>query len=263
LENDLQRRDDRSELAGILNGCEYPQDVDYTPLSRSALIALMLSSIRLWASKEQRLGSAHWLAEKSVHRWQKAKTKGIVVTSVGRLTEQKMRVLHTPMGEDKTALQGLLDVLGDSGVLIMLGSGDPQLERFVAQVSADHDNLIFLNGYSDELSKALYNFGDLFLMPSSFEPCGISQMLSMRAGQPCLVNAVGGLKDTVDHMRTGFVFSGETVEEQAAALVDLFEQALTLFREDKTAWKNISRAAASMRFTWEGVADDYLDELYS
>ena len=72
-----------------------------------------------------------------------------------------------------------------------------------------------LRGYSDALARALYAAGDLFLMPSSFEPCGIGQMLAMRDGQPCLVHHVGGLRDTVLDDETGFAFSGDGLTAQA------------------------------------------------
>ena len=99
-------------------------------------------------------------------------------------------------------------------------------------------------------------------MPSSFEPCGISQMLAMRVGQPCIVNAVGGLKDTIRHYETGFVFHGENVFDQAKALVSLFIEVLTLYRNDKEQWKKISKAAESERFTWEDSAREYMERLY-
>ena len=78
-----------------------------------------------------------------------------------------------------------------------------------------------MNGYSDWCASALYASDDLFVMPSSFEPCGISQMLAMRDGQPCLVHSVGGLKDTVTDGVDGIAFEGSTVPDQIAA----FEQA--------------------------------------
>jgi len=262
LENDLKERTDRGEVSGILNGCEYPDNLDTTPLSKSKLVKLILRSVELWASRSKLMPSTHWLAGKSVAVWQAKRVSGVTITSVGRLTEQKARILSTPMKNGKSGLQGILDILGKSGTMIILGSGNPELETFISQASAENDNLIFLNGYSDELSKALYNYGDLFLMPSSFEPCGISQMLAMRAGQPCLVNSVGGLKDTVNHMETGFVFAGDTVEQQAEAMVKLFEEVLSLFKNDKKAIEDISTAALAKRFTWVDSADHFLEELY-
>ncbi|WP_245929177.1 glycogen synthase [Agarilytica rhodophyticola] len=261
LENDLKMRDDRAEVFGILNGCEYPEKFDATPLSQGKITKLIQLSIRRWAAKDQTLATAHWLADSDITSWGKKKNIGITITSIGRLTEQKVRILNTPLACGKTALQGVLDELANTGTLIMLGSGNPHLEAFLCQASAENQNFIFLNGYSDEVSKALYNFGDLFLMPSSFEPCGISQMLAMRSGQPCIVNAVGGLKDTVSHDKNGFVFSGDNIQEQAQALVDLFKQTLALYKSNQDKWLRISKAAKEARFTWKKSAKDYLNKL--
>ncbi len=124
-----------------------------------------------------------------------------MVTSIGRLTDQKALLLRQPY-QDKTVLSVLLDDLARvNGRMIILGSGDTQIEFELMQLMASHDNFLFLNGYGQALSDQMYLHGDLFLMPSSFEPCGISQMLAMRDGQPCLVHAVGGLKDTVQPFR--------------------------------------------------------------
>ena len=86
----------------------------------------------------------------------------------------------------------------------MVGSGESKLQRRMAEIARAHENFLFLCGYSETFSDMLYAAGDLFLMPSSFEPCGISQMLAMRSGQPCVVHAVGGLKDTVRNGVSGF-----------------------------------------------------------
>ena len=186
----------------------------------------------------------------------------MLVTSVGRLSDQKMRILRQPTSDGRPALAALLDELGDGGRLLLLGTGDAANERFLAATAVDHPNLLFLRGYSDPLARALYARGDLFLMPSSFEPCGISQMLAMRAGQPCLVHHVGGLKDTVTNGETGFAFTGGDLREQADELVAAFRRALTLFREQPGRWGAMSKAAAAARFPWSASADAYLRQLY-
>jgi starch synthase len=120
-----------------------------------------------------------------------------------------------------------------------------------------------LNGYSDIIAPLLFANGDLFLMPSSFEPCGISQMVAMRDGQPCLVHAVGGLKDTVQDGVNGFAFSGATIIEQVDRFVATTEKALKLFFEDKKSWERMQKKALNTRFTWEKSAKKYIDLLYT
>ncbi|MFL0804713.1 MAG: glycogen synthase [Agarilytica sp.] len=262
LESDIQVRKSRNELFGILNGCEYPTRTKRRALSKTHLAKIMARSVELWASRHDTIKTAHWLADKHIARWAKTKAVGMTITSIGRLTEQKIRILHTSLPSGKTALQAILDILGKSGTLILLGSGDQELERFITDTAAINENFIFLNGYSDELSAALYDSGDLFLMPSSYEPCGISQMLAMRSGQPCLVNGVGGLRDTVEHGKTGFVFEGDGSDEQAEALITLFQHVLTLFEENPEKWKKVAKAAGEKRFTWGAAADQYLEMMY-
>jgi starch synthase len=99
-------------------------------------------------------------------------------------------------------------------------------------------------------------------MPSSFEPCGISQMLAMRAGQPCVVNAVGGLKDTVSDAVTGFVFTGHTPAEQAENFVSRVLGALSIKQENPSQWHKICSNAAKQRFSWEVAATAYMEKLY-
>ena len=99
-------------------------------------------------------------------------------------------------------------------------------------------------------------------MPSSFEPCGISQMLALRAGQPCLVHGVGGLRDTIIDNKTGFVFRGDNPTERADALVATAQSALKLFRKKSPAWQIMRETAAAARFAWNHSIDAYLKQLY-
>ena len=126
----------------------------------------------------------------------------------------------------------------------------------------DSPNFLFLNHYADQLANKLYASGNLFLMPSSFEPCGISQMLAMRAGQPCLVHAVGGLNDTVKDMSDGFSFTGSSVKAQSDAFIEKFAAVLKLREQDSRQWQSICQNAAEARFLWQHSVEDYATTLY-
>jgi len=118
--------------------------------------------------------------------------------------------------------------LAGRGKLVLPGTGDEALQKACQRLSPRHANFCFIRRFSLPLSDLLYENGDLFLMPSSFEPCGVSQMLAMKAGQPPLVHAVGGLADTVDDDEDGFSFSGDSIGAQATAFLQRLDDALTL-----------------------------------
>ena len=162
-----------------------------------------------------------------------------------------------------TALDGVLRRLGDDSLFVMLGSGDPQLETELHAVFARHANALFINSFSETLADRLYECGDLFLMPSSFEPCGISQMLAMRSGQPCVVHGVGGLCDTVSDGETGFVFEGDNPADQAHAFLIAFQAAMQLRESNPDGWQSVRHAAAAQRFTWGDAARAYISDLYT
>jgi starch synthase len=164
--------------------------------------------------------------------------------------------------EGTSALQSIAANVGNKGVILLLGSGDPQFEERLLQQVRDIPNVVFLRGYSEDLAAPLYHGGDLFLMPSSFEPCGISQMLAMRSGQPCVVHGVGGLKDTVEDDVTGFVFDGDSVREQATNFVRTTARAIKLRASDPIRWQQICKAAAARRFDWQAAARQTIHTLY-
>ena len=151
----------------------------------------------------------HHLALKRIHLLQaSARRSKVLLTCVTRIVNQKLRLMRADAGQGKPALEQILEVLSTDGVLILLGTGDRDLERFLFDVSNRFTNFVFVNVFDNDCAAGLYANGDLFLMPSSFEPRGISQMLAMRDGQPCVVHHTGGLKDTVQDGRTGFAFNG-------------------------------------------------------
>ncbi len=146
---------------------------------------------------------------------------------------------------------------------MLLGKGHPDYEQFFRDMSYKYRNFIFTNGQSEDLIDSIYLETDLYFMPSLFEPCGISQMLAMRNGNPCLVHSTGGLKDTVEHMRTGFGFGGKTYDDKINSMVQAFEECIDIFMNDKPTWKKIQANAKKMRFTWEKSVDEYYKSLYS
>jgi starch synthase len=213
-----------------------------------------------------------WLAsapEKEVHKLAIERVASMpkrrprhVLTSIGRLVAQKATLLLHEDKSGKSALQRIAGELGKNGVIIVLGSGETIFEERLLDVARRTPNLIFLCGYSESLAEPLYHAGDLFLMPSSFEPCGISQMLAMRRGQPCIAHAIGGLRDTIRDQKTGFLFDGSTPDIQADAFVSTTLDALTVRTDDPMRWQDIRKAAAAQRFDWASSAKRTIESLY-
>lgn len=263
LENDLKQAAENGRLHGILNGCEYP-DKEINRATLSELLKQCERELLTWIAAKPTVESAHLVALQNLTKYllSASSHQPFLVTSVGRVTDQKVLILCQEMANGQSALEHLLDILGDDGVFLMLGSGDSELELFFTQVAARRQNFIFLKGYSEFLANALYESGDLFLMPSSFEPCGISQMLAMRGGQPCLVHGVGGLLDTVENNKNGFVFKGKNLREQAINMLDACKTILNLYDTHPEQLQKISRQAAEERFLWSDVVKDYIESLY-
>jgi len=260
LDHLLTRAQSERRLVGILNGCDYS-----APAPRrsgwKALLELIRSELAGLMASESTLASAHYIADRRLDSFG-SKRPRTLLTSIGRVVDQKVRLFREPVASGTTALERILDALAPEDHMIMLGSGDPEYERFFTQAATRHANFLFLRGYSDAIATALYATGDLFLMPSSFEPCGISQMLAMRAGQPCVVHAVGGLRDTVDR-RSGFPFEGDTPQRQAQSFAREVAAAVGLRQADPVQWQTITAAACAHRFDWRVSADRYVEEVYA
>ncbi len=258
LETDLQKADAEGRLFGILNGCNYK---NIRSAERNHIYKNTIRAIFQWLQQESKKYKADFLAhtgEKVVALLEDR--PAFICSSVARLTQQKFYFFK----RSPEAFVQMLKVLEEAnGIFMLLGTGAPEYEELFREMSYEHPNFIFTNGQSEDVIDSIYLESDLYLMPSLFEPCGISQMLSMRNGNPCLVHNTGGLKDTVVHMKTGFVFGGESYDEKIENMIDGLREAIRVFTDDKARWKKIQDNARKVRFTWKRSVDEYYDKLYS
>ena len=260
LEAELRASAAAGQLNGILNGCPYPSGHSPRP-GWQRLVGLLRRQAAAWQAAQPD-NPAHRLAAARIAALPKRRPLHLL-TSIGRLVAQKAALLIEPAHGQPTALDAILKRLGRQGLVLLIGSGDAAIERAILGVAERRGNLVFMNGYAEGLAESLYRGGDLFLMPSSFEPCGISQMLAMRDGQPCVVHGVGGLCDTVSDGTTGFVFRGDRPPEQAAAFVATVARALELRATHPVSWAGIAQRAEAQRFDWDRAARCYIERVYA
>ncbi|WP_350293610.1 glycogen/starch synthase [uncultured Croceitalea sp.] len=257
LEKDLQLADKEKRLFGILNGCNYK---NINVEEKGFIYRNTVKAIFSWLQEESKKYKADFLAHTGEKIMQYVdKEPKFIVSSIARLTEQKFYFF-------KRSPEAFVEILKKleaiDGIFILLGTGAPEYEELFRDISYKHNNFIFTNGQSENLIDSMYLESDLYFMPSLFEPCGISQMLSMRNGNPCLVHHTGGLIDTVKHMKTGFGFDGKTYDEKIKNMLSTFDLALDTFVNDKPTWKKIQASAKKVRFTWEKSVDEYYTVLY-
>ncbi|HMA09768.1 MAG TPA: glycogen synthase GlgA [Ramlibacter sp.] len=183
-----------------------------------------------------------------------ARPDAMVVGVVSRLTEQKG--LHL--------VEAVADELVSMGAqLAVLGAGDPPLEQAFLRAAQRHPGQIAVDiGYDESLAHAILAGTDLVLVPSRFEPCGLTQLYALRYGALPLVHRVGGLADTVvdatpqnlDAGRaTGFVFDEFSTQGVRGALRRAFE-----LHAQPDSWANLQRTAMQQRFDWAEAAGRYV-----
>ena len=143
--------------------------------------------------------------------------------------------------------------------LVILGAGDYQYEHVFEEVAQSYPDKLSVNlKYDFGLSCRIYGSCDMFLMPSLFEPCGLSQMMSMRYGTVPIVRETGGLKDSVapynEYLQTGTGFS--FANYNAHEMMDTIDYALKVY-QDKQAWQIIVNNAMKEKLDWEKSAKTY------
>ncbi len=175
-----------------------------------------------------------------------------VIAVVSRLTYQKG--FHLVLDELENILQ--FDVQ-----FVLLGTGDPVFENRFQSIAERYPEKCSVSiSFDVKLAQKMYGGADIFLMPSAFEPCGLSQMISMRYGTLPVVHEIGGLRDTVEPFNpiegtgTGFGFR----DFDSYTLMQCLKQAIELYHSSPEAWDNLRRSAMSKDFSWETCCEGYL-----
>lgn len=137
---------------------------------------------------------------------------------------------------------------------VILGTGDPKLEEAALALKEIFPESVKVETrYDAALARQIYAGSDMLLMPSRYEPCGLSQMIAMRYGCVPLVRAVGGLNDTVKDGATGFVFE----KAHHLSLASAIKKALKVFA-DPEKWAAMQRAGMAQDFSWSTSARQYI-----
>src|SRR5215472_14587123 len=156
-------------------------------------------------------------------------------------------------------LAGLPDLVGGGAQLALLGAGDRDLEQAFAAAAERYRGRVGVTvGYDESLAHLIYAGSDIVLVPSRFEPCGLTQLYALRYGALPLVRRVGGLADTVvdatatnlaEGEATGFAFD----DDSPPALMLAIARATALFRE-REIWRRMVRRAMTRDFSWTAAA---------
>ena len=175
----------------------------------------------------------------------------MMIGIVSRLTDQK--------GFD--LIECVLDeICQDEVQIVALGTGEERYENMFRYYAWKYPGKVSANiYYSDELSHKIYGSCDAFLMPSLFEPCGLSQIMSLRYGTVPIVRETGGLKDTVipfnefENSGTGFSFRNYNAHEMMATV----RYAERIFYDQKEQWNDLVKRAMKVDFSWNASAEKY------
>jgi len=230
---------------GILNGIDYKE---YDPATDKLI--------------DQNFDAENFRREKKKNKAILQKETGLtedpnimMIGIVSRMTDQKGFDLIQRVFEE---------LLEDDVQFMVLGTGEWNYEEMFKYFAGKYPQKLSANiFYSNKLSHRIYASCDAFLMPSLFEPCGLSQLMAMRYGTLPVVRETGGLKDTVEpyneyiNTGTGFTFRDYNAHE----MMDTIRRAENLFYNNKRRWNQMVERAMKKDFSWDVSARKY-EELY-
>ena len=263
LESVAQRLRDTGRLIGILNGMNYPT-------AARSLNAQQEFEKLLIRKREEKIALSRYFAN----------PQGVLLGFVGRAVEQKLKLL-TDQLHGRSVLEHILDMPNVN--VLVVASGEAEYEQFLTSLAIERfqdarsyddlrtaprrRNFAAFIGHDPQMGRRVQLGSDVFLMPSVFEPCGISQLESMSAATPPLVRSTGGLDDTViPHWElngTGFKFDGASRDEVLQGLVNIVHEAAHLVCHSPDAFRTLQWNAYQARFPWSDSALQYRDKLYT
>ena len=144
-------------------------------------------------------------------------------------------------------------IVKEGGQIAILGLGDSETEHLLGRVARGRrDHIALLNGFNEAMARRIVAASHFLLMPSRFEPCGLVQMQAQRYGSLPIAHATGGLADTIEDGKTGFLFS----DFSASGLYGACRRAFEAYA-DKAMLRTMREAAMSRRFDWSAAAEQY------
>jgi starch synthase len=236
LEGSLRKRGD---LVGILYGVDYSE---WDPAT-DPHIAAHYSADKLAGKKECRRDLLHAFGLEGVG------DNTAVIGIVSRFSTQK--------GFD--FIVDIMDrLVAEDMVLVILGQGEEYYERVLVEMANRHPSKVRVHvTYDPVMAHKIEAGSDIFLMPSRYQPAGLSQIYSLRYGTVPVVRATGGLDDTIDEQPlgggNGFKFSGYS----SSALMDALQRALSTFR-NKEEWTQMMKRGMEQDFSWVAPAKEYV-----
>lgn len=234
-----------NSLCGIVNGIDYEEynpETDKWLAHKYNVENFRTQKVKNKAALQKELGL-------------EVDSKKMMIGVVSRLTDQK--------GFDLVA--HVFDELCQDDIqIVALGTGDEQYENMFRHFAWKYPNKVSANiYYSEAMSHKIYGSSDAFLMPSLFEPCGLSQLMSLRFGTVPIVRETGGLKDTVEPYNeyektgTGFSFANYNAHEMMYTV----RYAEKIYYDKKREWNKIVERAMKKDFSWTSSAKQY-EHLY-
>ncbi|MGQ3281968.1 glycogen synthase GlgA [Bosea sp. (in: a-proteobacteria)] len=228
LDGLLRQRMQEGRLTGIVNGI----DDSWAPPAPGAT-----RGVRQWKRRS---------AEDIRKSFDLPPSRGPLFSIISRLVHQK--------GID-LSIEAAETIIARGGQLVVTGRGEPRLEEAVERLARQHPRSVAARiGFDDAEARRIFAASDFLLMPSRFEPCGLSQMYAQRSGALPIAYRTGGLVDTIEDGQSGFLFSSLT----GAGLSSAVTRALDAFRS-KAAFLQMRQHAMAKRFDWSRPTNRYAD----
>lgn len=269
LEGDLKELYVNNKLSGIVNGIDYDE---YDPMRLKYPFMVENKRWRLIKEQNKKIFLSHLeeqLLEIRSKGWKKIRNFSRVmphmddidfdsflskplVVSIGRVTRQKVGALFEMSDGSSMVIEKLLE---KDALFLFIGTGD--YEKSLEIVNC-YPNGIYIAAFDSHLGVDAYSSGDLFLMPSYYEPCGISQLIAMRYGTLPVVNDVGGLRDTVVDMESGFKFQMFDLDDHHTGLLKVMDRAIDCYENRKEYFVKMQETAMKVKFEWKKSVLQYI-----
>ena len=233
---DWTLNNNKDKLCGILNGIDYQE---FNPETDKLIkYNYSVDNIKNKEKCKQEIVKEYWLEYKKERP---------LIAIISRLVEQKGIDLLKAVENDLMKLEA---------DIIILGTGEKRYEDFFTWISYNSKNIRSRIEYRADLCNKIYAGADMFLMPSRFEPCGLSQLIALKYGTIPIVRATGGLENTVNAYPNknadGFKFYNYNAHE----MLNTIQYAINTYK-NKKEWNSLVKNAMSADFSWTKSAQEY------